>query len=422
MLLVVLLGLSAAVLLSVAAALQQHAAQRAAGTGTGGPLPLLRVAHRLVRSPVWVSGQVTSALGAGVQAVALHLGSVGLVQPLLATQLLFALPLGARRSRRWPRVRDWLAAGAIVGALALFLTVRGTVPAHGHSDRARVLVALAATVVLAGLTVTVATTKIGRRGYATLLAVGGALCSALSAVLLKVTAESAAVRGAAATVTDWPAYALLVSILGALVLGQQAFASGSLAAAVTAGSITNPVASYLLGMVAFHTAPPRGVGAIAALGGAAALLLAGAWGLARSAAVGLGGEFDAGAADGLGGEARQHRQVLADHAGHTDRPGPRQRRRGVHRPGEHGVGGPVQFLDHRGGEQPEPDRHAVNAAAAQSGAQARKLQGVTRRQDPAHVRLAGERVEHRPLLGAHRHRYARRVKPQRPGDLGGDVE
>jgi drug/metabolite transporter (DMT)-like permease len=421
MLLVVLLGLSAAVLLSVAAALQQHAAHRAAGTDTGGPLPLLRVAHRLVRSPIWVSGQVTSALGAGVQAVALHLGSVGLVQPLLATQLLFALPLGARRSRRWPRARDWLAAGAIVGALALFLTVRGAVPAHGHSDRHRLLAALAATIVLAGLTVTIATTKLGRRGYATLLAVGGALCSALSAVLLKVTAESAAERGAAATVTDWPAYALLVSILGALVLGQQAFASGSLAAAVTAGSITNPVASYLLGMLAFHAAPPRRAGALAALGGAAALLLAGAWGLARSAAVNLGGEFDAGPA-GRSSEAGQQRQVLADHAGHADRPGARQRRRRVHRPGEHGVGGPAQFLDHRGGEQPEPDRHAVNAAAAQPGAQAGQLQRVAGGQDPAHVRLAGERVEHRPLLGAHRHRYARRVKPQRLGDLGGDVD
>jgi drug/metabolite transporter (DMT)-like permease len=419
MLLVVLLGLSAAVILSIAAALQQHAAQRAAGPATSGALPLLRVAHRLVRSPLWVCGQVTSALGAGVQAVALHLGSVGLVQPLLATQLLFALPFGARRSRRWPRARDWLAAGAIVGALALFLTVRGAVPVHGHSDRDRVLAAVAATVVLAGLTVAVATTKLGRRGYATLLAVGGALCSALSAVLLKVTGESAAERGAAATASDWPAYALLVSILGALVLGQQAFASGSLAAAVTAGSITNPVASYLLGMLAFQAAPPRGAGPLAALGGAALLLLAGAWGLARS---GLGGELDTGPADRLGAQAGQHRQVLAYHAGHADRPSARQRRLRVHRPGEHGVGGPVQFLDHRGGEQPEPDRHAVDATAAQPGAQAGQLQRVAGGQDPAHVRLAGERVEHRPLLGAHRHRHVRRVKPQGLGDLRGDVE
>ncbi len=435
MLLVVLLGLSAAVLLSVAAALQQHAAQRVAHAKPErrGPLPLLGVAHRLVRSPTWLSGQLAGALGAGVQGAALHLGSVALVQPLLATQLLFALPLGARRTRRRRAPADWLAAGAIVGALTLFLTVRGAVPAHGHSDPGRVLLAVVLTAALAGVLVAVAATR--KLGYASLLAVGGALCSALAAVLLKVTAESVAERGVGATIQDWPVYALVGAILGALLLGQQAFASGSLAAAVTAGSVTNPVASYLLSVLAFHAALPHGVGRRAALAGAAVLLLAGAWVLSRSpltasgqpsrsplTATGQlvsGGQFDVGHARP---EAGQQRQVLADHTGYADPPGMRQRLRRFHRPGQHGVGGPAQFLDHRRGQQPEPDRHAVHPAAAQPCAQAGQLERVADGQDPPHVRLAGERVEHRPLLGAHRHRYARRVLPQRLGDQRRDRE
>ncbi|MEV4539410.1 DMT family transporter [Asanoa sp. NPDC049518] len=423
MLLVVLLGLSAAVLLSVAAALQQHAAQRVASAkpGTRGPLPLLGVAHRLLRSPMWLSGQVAGALGAGVQGAALHLGSVALVQPLLATQLLFALPLGARRTRRRPRVGDWLAAAAIVGALTLFLSVRGAVPAGGHSDPGRVLLAVALTAALAALLVTVAAAW--KPGYATLLAIGGALCSALAAVLLKVTSESVAERGVLTTIQHWPVYALVGAVIGALVLGQQAFASGSLAAAVTAGSVTNPVASYLLGVLAFHATLPHGAGPRAALVGAAVLLVAGAWVLSRSPLTGAptasGGELDVGPRRPEGG---QHGQVLADHAGHADPPGVRQRGRRVHRPRQHGVGGPAQLLDDGRGQQPQPDRHPVHPAAAQSGAQAGQLQRVAGGQDPAHVRLAGERVEHRPLLGAHRHRYARRVPPQRLGDQRRDRE
>ncbi|GAA1899610.1 DMT family transporter [Asanoa iriomotensis] len=418
MLVVVLLALAAAVLLSLAAALQQHGAQRVARSSTSrrGPLPLLGVAHRLVRSPTWVTGQVASALGAGVQGAALHLGSVALVQPLLATQLLFALPLGARRTRTWPRTTDWLAATAIVGALTLFLTVKGAIPAHGHSDPDRVLLATAATAVLAGLLVGAAAKRKDRFGYATLLAVGGALCSALSAVLLKVAGESVTEHGLARTMTDWPAYALVGAILGALLLGQQAFASGSLAAAVTAGSVTNPVASYLLSIVAFHTALPHGAGPRTALAGAAVLLLVGAWGLARSPLT-SGGQPDPGRRRA---EAGEHREALADDAGDADPRRLLQRRRRVHRPREHHVGGPAQLVDHGLVQQPQADRHAVHPAAAQAGAQAGQLHRVAGGQDAAHVRLAGERVEHRPLLGAHRHRYAARVVPQRLRDLRRD--
>ena len=121
MLLVVSLGLSAAVLLAVAASLQQDAAQRAMlqcpatdapARGIARTLPLVRVARRLVRSPTWVFGQLTNILGFGAQGAALHFGSVAIVQPLIATQLIFALPLGARRSRTRLRKRDWLAACA----------------------------------------------------------------------------------------------------------------------------------------------------------------------------------------------------------------------------------------------------------------------------------------------------------------------
>ncbi|MEV6842357.1 DMT family transporter [Actinoplanes sp. NPDC051411] len=278
MVLVVVLGLSAAFLLALSASLQQRAARRVVTSGRA--FSLLPVFHRLVRSPVWLCGQLTNVGGVVVQGVALHLGSIAVVQPLIATQLLFALPLGARRLR----AREWLAAAAIVGAIVLFLVVRGTAPLSGYSDRLRTVIAGACTLVLALLLVIVAVNQ-RPRVYATLLAVAGGLCSAMSAVFIKLTAEDLVTRGVVKTAIDWPGYALAVSTLCALLLGQQAFASGSLAAAVAAGSTTNPVASYVMGILVFHAPPPHGVGPLVALAGTALLLLAGTWGLANSPAV-----------------------------------------------------------------------------------------------------------------------------------------
>src|SRR5205807_8952991 len=75
----------------------------------------------LVRQPAWVGGVVADVLGYVLQFLALDRGSLVLVQPLLVSGLLFALPLGAALSRRRLRRRDWLGSAALVVGLSLFL-------------------------------------------------------------------------------------------------------------------------------------------------------------------------------------------------------------------------------------------------------------------------------------------------------------
>ncbi|BCB91749.1 hypothetical protein Psuf_090620 [Phytohabitans suffuscus] len=127
----------------------------------------------------------------------------------------------------------------------------------------------------------------GRRQLvqATLLAVAAGLCFAMSAVLMKLTAADLLERGVAATAVDWPGYALAVSTVAGLLLGQWAFATGSLAAAVAAMTITNPIASYLVGVFAFHVAPPTDAAALAAVAASGALITAGVVGLSHSSIV-----------------------------------------------------------------------------------------------------------------------------------------
>jgi multisubunit Na+/H+ antiporter MnhG subunit len=242
---------------------------------------LVRLVRRLVHVRLWLIGWVTNLVGFGVQALALHFGSVALVQPVLVTQLLFALPMGSARRRRWPHVRDWASGALICGGLAVFLAVRGVAPIADVADRERLILVGFATIAAVGVLVIAST---GRRPlvHATLVSIAAGLCFAISAAMIKLTSEDLLHRGVAATARDWPGYALAVSTLAGLLLEQGAFAAGSLPSAVAAMTITNPIASYLIGAFAFGVQPPVEVGQLAALAGAGALVCMGAVGLAHS--------------------------------------------------------------------------------------------------------------------------------------------
>jgi hypothetical protein len=290
--LVVMLGLSAGFLFAASASLQQHAARGTANaTHTADALagravlrPLFALVRKLVRNPLWLVGWCTNLLGFMVQAIALHLGSVALVQPLLVTQLLFAMPLSTAWARRWPGTLEWFGAAAVTGGVVLFLLIREVAPLDGEPDRVRVIIAGFATAVLVVALVLVSA---GRPAllHATLISVAAGLCFAMSAVLMKLTTDDLIHRGVAATAIDWPGYSLAISTLVGLLLEQDAFATGSLSAAVAAMTITNPLASYLLGVLAFRVMPPTSPGALAALAGSGALLIIGVAALSRSPSV-----------------------------------------------------------------------------------------------------------------------------------------
>ncbi len=302
MLLIVGLGLAAAFLFAFAASLQQHEANKANRAiqherhQTTLPLPdqanqrrpgwayLIALAGLLVRSKLWRAGWAINLAGFLAQAAALYLGSVAIVQPLLVTQLIFALPLTTWRSRRWPSKRDWLSGAAICGGIALFLITFGSSSLGGEADRDRIILAGVASAVAIVLLVRMSTRR-SPLVQAALLSVGAGLALAFSAVLMKLTAEDLVQSGVAATAVDWPGYTLAASALTGVVLGQWAFATGSLPTAVATMTITNPLASYLIGILGFRvdpmTSPPRAVAAVVA----AALIIVGVVGLARSSIV-----------------------------------------------------------------------------------------------------------------------------------------
>ena len=116
---VVIMALGATSLFGVSNVLMHTKARAAPAEQSLRPALLLH----LVRQPVWVAGIGTQMAGFGLQATALGLGSLTVVQALGPTGLLLALPLAARISHKRFRVADWAGCVATVGGLAAFLAV-----------------------------------------------------------------------------------------------------------------------------------------------------------------------------------------------------------------------------------------------------------------------------------------------------------
>ncbi|WP_460581669.1 DMT family transporter [Gordonia jinhuaensis] len=283
MILVVTTSLCAAMFFAIAAFLQHRAAASGdSGIGLTNSPALL---SRLVRTRSWALGWITNILGFVVQAVALHLGPLVVVQPLASTQLLFTLPLSAVDGGPVrPRARDWGCALLVCVGLALLIVSQGDVQSPGVAHPAR----LAITLIVAAFAVVVcavAAGSVATRVGALFLAVGAGICYAVTAVALKLTIEDLVSGGLVGALTDWPVYILGVSTATGLVMGQSAFAAGPLPWVLAAMSVTNPFVGYIAGLVAFDTPWPRTTLAWVLTVIAAVLVVTGLVGIASSKVV-----------------------------------------------------------------------------------------------------------------------------------------
>jgi drug/metabolite transporter (DMT)-like permease len=234
------LALLAAVLFAVASAVQQRSAADVPDAGGG------RLVLALARSPRWWAGTLCDTAGFAAQAAALGLGSLLLVQPLLVTTLLVALPLGARWGGRRLRRSDWVWAALLVLALAV-LAVVGE-PTAGV-DRAGWRPWLPAWVVLGLLVGGCLAAAAVRRGTAraVLLAVAAGVAYGVGAALTK-GVVSLLDDGLPVLLTSWETWLLAAAMAGGTLLQQTAYQAGALEASLPAVTVGEPVVAVALGV------------------------------------------------------------------------------------------------------------------------------------------------------------------------------
>jgi drug/metabolite transporter (DMT)-like permease len=237
----------------------------------------VRMLWDLVRRPVWLAGIGAVVLGFALQAVALALSPVSVVQPLLISELPMTLVLASLVFRRSIAARDWWAVLAMAVGLAVFSYCLE--PTGGQPLRAPLwtwIVGLAASLVLMGaLTVAGRRTKGGRQ--AALLGLATGVGFGTTAVL--VAAVGAA--GVGALLVTWQTYAVVVIGPASFFLLQNTLQAGELVASQPGMTLSNPLVAMAWGFTVFGE-HARGGGWLAGEILGAALIGAGTLILVRS--------------------------------------------------------------------------------------------------------------------------------------------
>ena len=205
-----------------------------------------RMIATLLRRPVWWAGTGAALAGYGFQALALWQGSLIVVQPLLVSALLFALPLSARLAGRRVSRGEWLWAGLLTLSLALFvLLARPGPPDRPATLPVAVLVSVASLVVIVGC-ILVARWVEGSPS-AVLFAVSVGVLFGVVAVVTKIVMHLLNQRGAIGLLATPAPYALVVLGVLATLLQQSAFHAGALQTSVPTMLVLEPLVAVCLG-------------------------------------------------------------------------------------------------------------------------------------------------------------------------------
>src|SRR5215470_14123017 len=174
---------------------------------------------------------------------------LSLAAPIVATDLLFALPVAARYSRPL-RAWDWLGCVLAAGGVAAFLAAAP--PSSGRSDAPlRHWLLAFACVALACVLALSASRLAGGPARAALTATAaGAVFGLTAAVTLSLSRLVRAV-GPGGTLAHWQPWALVALGLAGLLLSANAFQAGALAASLPVMDTVEPVCGVLLGTLLF---------------------------------------------------------------------------------------------------------------------------------------------------------------------------
>lgn len=241
---------------SLFTALASVAQRRAAAPAPGKAGPSLHLIEYLLHRPVWFLGIAGMILGFIFQVAALRVGSLSLVQPIIATELVVVFAIIALRNRHRVHARDWLSALGMAASLGAFLALARPVGGHDHASGFMWVLAGIATLALASV-LTAAAYFPGAHGTrsdssrrAALLGIAAATGFGFVAAVIKELSTHLS-QGPSAVFMNWSPYVLLLSGAASMFLASHAFQAGSLAASQPGLTIVDPLVASVLGVVLF---------------------------------------------------------------------------------------------------------------------------------------------------------------------------
>lgn len=268
MLIAVVGAVGAAASFALGGVLQQHAA----GQRPEGEALSFRLLVDLAGDRLWWLGIGFAFLSYVLESVALAFGPLVLVQPLIVTELLFALPISIRWQGMRMSGREWLGTAFVTSGLAMGLV--SAAPGQGQAEAPLDVWGMAMAGVAALALVAVGLGRLSTGALRpSLFALAAALVLGAQAALLKATIARFE-QGLVPALADWHLWAMVATSILGLLLVQSAYESGPLATSMPVVDAVDPAVGVLFGIVLFHESVRGGPWRVGIFAGAA-LLLAG---------------------------------------------------------------------------------------------------------------------------------------------------
>ncbi|MFI1800491.1 DMT family transporter [Streptomyces sp. NPDC020379] len=236
-------AVSAACCLGVGFVYQQSAAQRAPMSD----FLSLRLLLDLVRMPQWLVGIALMIIGMVLGAIALGQGEISLVEPLLATNLLFAMALSRWRTRQPLGATGWCGLWLLAGGVTAFIVAGRPHGGDSVTDPLRHWLIIGLMVGSALLLATVSK-RLRMSVEAALLAVAAGLLYGVQDALTRVSGQRLAHGGWTTLVVSWQPYGVFALGVTALVLVQSAFETAPLRLSLPALTAAQPLAGIACGV------------------------------------------------------------------------------------------------------------------------------------------------------------------------------
>ncbi|UZJ32797.1 DMT family transporter [Streptomyces endophytica] len=210
-----------------------------------------RLVRHLVRSPAWLGGIAVVVGAAACQALALALGSLVLVQPILVTELPLALVIACALARRRLPAAGW--AGSLSVAVGLGLALAAAAPSGAGTEvsSATWVVTLLATVGAITLCAAAAAPRPRGKARAALFSAASAIGYALTATLMKSATDTFNQHGPSAFFASWQTYGFVAAGACALFLLANALESGPLVVSQPVLTLGEALVSLALGIVVY---------------------------------------------------------------------------------------------------------------------------------------------------------------------------
>lgn len=243
----VVLSLVAALLFAVAAVLQQRGTEGMSDDDALG----LGFFAALMKRKVWVAGIAADIAGFVFQAGALAVGTLLLVQPLLVSSLLFALPLAARLNHRRLKPAEWFWAALLIASLIVFLVLGEPTEGITQPPLKSWIFPLAFLVVVVG--VCIMTSKRMPHGSARslVLALAAGLLLGYSAPFTK-TGLDAFSHGFLDGLASWEFWAMAITATLGTLWQQSSYQAGDVQTSLPTVTVMKPMVAMALGLTIYQ--------------------------------------------------------------------------------------------------------------------------------------------------------------------------